>query len=90
MATIGRIDRFASPGHLVGYLGLDPRSRHPASARRSTATSQEQRSETARHVLCEAAHATMRPPGRYARSGQRVRTRRNAHARARDVGVPET
>jgi hypothetical protein len=28
MATIGRIDRFPSPRHLVGYLGLDPRSRH--------------------------------------------------------------
>jgi transposase len=27
IATIGRIERFASPRHLVGYLGLDPRSR---------------------------------------------------------------
>jgi transposase len=27
MATTGRIDRFPSPRHLVGYLGLDPRSR---------------------------------------------------------------
>jgi transposase len=27
MATIGRIDRFPSARHLVGYIGLDPRSR---------------------------------------------------------------
>lgn len=30
MATIGRIDRFASPRHLVGYLGLDPAAANPA------------------------------------------------------------
>jgi transposase len=36
-----------------------------------------QGSATARHVLCEAAHATMRSPGRLRAFGQRVRKRRN-------------
>jgi transposase len=40
MATIGRIDRFASPRQLVGYLGLDRAAANPASAPSSTATSQ--------------------------------------------------
>jgi transposase len=36
-----------------------------------------QGSATARHVLCEAAHATMRSPGPLRAFGQRVRKRRN-------------
>ena len=77
MATIGRIDRFASPRHLVGYLGLDPRSRQSGLGAVQHGHISKQGSATARHVLCEAAHATMRSPGPLRAFGQRVRKRRN-------------
>ena len=77
MATIGRIDRFASPRHLVGYLGLDPRSRQSGLGTVHHGHISKQGSATARHVLCEAAHATMRSPGPLRAFGQRVRKRRN-------------
>ena len=77
MATIGRIDRFDSPRHLVGYLGLDPRSRQSGLGAVQHGHISKQGSATARHVLCEAAHATMRSPGPLRAFGQRVRKRRN-------------
>lgn len=77
MATIGRIDRFTSPRHLVGYLGLDPRSRQSGLGNVQHGHISKQGSATARHVLCEAAHATMRSPGPLRAFGQRVRARRN-------------
>jgi transposase len=77
MATIGRIDRFASPRHLVGDLGLDPRSRQSGLGNVQHGHISKQSSATARHVLCEAAHATMRSPGPLRAFGQRVRARRN-------------
>ena len=77
MATIGRIDRFASPRHLVGYLGLDPRSRQSGLGSVQHGHISKQGSSAARHVLCEAAHATMRAPGPLRAFGQRVRARRN-------------
>jgi hypothetical protein len=77
IATIGRIDRFASPRHLVGYLGLDPRSRQSGLGAVQHGHISKQGSATARHVLCEAAHATMRSPGPLRAFGQRVRARRN-------------
>jgi transposase len=77
IATIGRIDRFASPRHLVGYLGLDPRSRQSGLGAVHHGHISKQGSSTARHVLCEAAHATMRSPGPLRAFGQRVRARRN-------------
>jgi transposase len=77
MATIGRIDRFDSPRHLVGYLGLDPRSRQSGLGAVQHGHISKQGSATARHVLCEAAHATMRSPGPLRAFGQRVGKRRN-------------
>jgi len=77
IATIGRIDRFASPRHLVGYLGLDPRSRQSGLGAIQHGHISKQGSSTARHVLCEAAHSTMRAPGPLRAFGQRVRARRN-------------
>ena len=68
IATIGRIDRFASPRDLVGYLGLDLRSRQSGLGAVQHGHISKQGSATARHVLCEAAHATMRSPARCARS----------------------
>jgi Transposase IS116/IS110/IS902 family len=76
-ATIGRIDRVASPRHLVGYLGPDPPQPPIRPRRRSAWPHLKQGSATARHVLCEAAHATMRSPGPLRAFGQRVRGRRD-------------
>lgn len=69
MATIGRIDRFASPRHLVGYLGLDPRSRQSGLGAIQHGHISKQGSSTARHV-CSAKPPTPRcaPPAPYARS----------------------
>jgi transposase len=78
MATIGNIERFASPRHLVGYLGLDPRSRQSGLGSVHHGHISKQGSSTARHVLCEAAHATMRSPGPLRAFGHRVRARRNS------------
>jgi transposase len=78
MATIGRIDRFPSPRHLVGYLGLDPRSRQSAVSPIHQGHISKQGSARARHVLCEAAHSTMRAPGPLRAFGQRVRARRGS------------
>jgi transposase len=77
MATIGRIDRFASPRQLVGYLALDLRSRQSGLGAVQHGHISKQGSATARHVLCEAAHATMRSRGPLRAFGQRVRKRRN-------------
>jgi transposase len=78
MATIGNIERFDSPRQLVGYLGLDPRSRQSGLGAVQHGHISKQGSATARHVLCEAAHATMRSPGPLRAFGQRVRARRNS------------
>jgi transposase len=78
MATIGRIDRFPSPRHLVGYMGLDPRSRQSGVSPVHHGHISKQGSASARHVLCEAAHATMRAPGPLRAFGQRVRAKRGS------------
>jgi transposase len=78
MATIGRIDRFPSARHLVGYLGLDPRSRQSGVSAVHHGHISKQGSASARHVLCEAAHATMRAPGPLRAFGQRVRAKRGS------------
>ncbi len=78
MATIGDIRRFPSPRHLVGYVGLDPRSRQSGVSPVPHGHISKQGSSSARHVLCEAAHATMRSPGPLRAFGQRVRSRRGS------------
>jgi transposase len=78
MATIGQIDRFPSPRHLVGYLGLDPRSRQSGVSPIYQGHISKQGSASARHVLCEAAHSTMRAPGPLRAFGQRVRAKRGS------------
>jgi hypothetical protein len=62
---------------LVGYLGLDPRSRQSGLYAVQHGHMSKQGSATARHLLCEAAHATMRSPGPLRAFGQRIRARRN-------------
>jgi transposase len=78
MATIGRIDRFPSARHLVGYIGLDPRSRQSGVSAIRPGHISKQGSASARHVLCEAAHAAMRAPGPLRAFGARVRARRGS------------
>jgi transposase len=78
MATIGRIDHFPSRRHLVGYLGLDPRSRQSGVSPIYQGHISKQGSASARHVLCEAAHSTMRAPGPLRAFGQRVRAKRGS------------
>jgi transposase len=78
IATIGRIDRFPSARHLVGYIGLDPRSRQSGVSPARHGHISKQGSSAARHVLCEAAHAAMRAPGPLRAFGARVRARRGS------------
>jgi transposase len=79
IATIGRIDRFRSARHLVGYIGLDPRSRQSGVSAVRLGHISKQGSASARHVLCEAAHAAMRAPGPLRAFGARVRARRGSN-----------
>ena len=78
IATIGHIQRFPSARHLVGYVGLDPRSRQSGVSPIHHGHISKQGASTARHVLCEAAHATMLAPGPLRAFGQRVRARRGS------------
>jgi transposase len=74
--AIGEIGRFPSPRHLVGYLGLDPRIRQSGASPARYGHISKEGSSTARHALCEAAHATMRSPGPLRAFGQRIEARR--------------
>jgi transposase len=78
IATIGRIDRFPSARHFVGYVGLDPRSRQSGVSPVRLGHISKEGSSAARHVPCEAAHAAMRAPGPLRAFGARVRSRRGS------------
>jgi transposase len=78
MATVGDIQRFATADRLVGYLGLDPRSRQSGAAPARHGRISKQGSSAARHVLVEAAWAAIKTPGPLRAFYQRVRARRGA------------
>ena len=78
MATIGDIQRFGTADRLVGYLGLDPRSRQSGAAPARHGRISKQGSSAARHVLVEAAWAAIKTPGPLRAFYQRVRARRGA------------
>jgi transposase len=78
MATIGDVQRFATADRLVGYLGLDPRSRLAGAAPARHGRISKQGSSAARHVLVEAAWAAIKTPGPLRAFYQRVRARRGA------------
>jgi len=78
MATIGNVQRFATADRLVGYLGLDPRSRQSGSAPARHGRISKQGSSAARHVLVEAAWAAIKTPGPLRAFYQRIRARRGA------------
>ena len=77
-ATIGDVQRFATADRLVGYLGLDPRSRQSGAAPAGHGRISKQGSSAARHVLVEAAWAAIKTPGHCGRS-----TSVSVHAAAR-------
>jgi transposase len=78
MATIGDVRRFATADRLIGYLGLDPRSRQSGTAPARHGRISKQGSSAARHVLVEAAWAAIKTPGPLRAFYQRVRARRGA------------
>lgn len=78
MATIGDIHRFPTAHRLVGYLGLDPRSRQSGTSPAKHGRISKQGSSAARHVLVEAAWAAIKTPGPLRAFYQRVRARRGA------------
>jgi transposase len=76
MSCVGDARRFPSPRHMVGYVGLDPRVRQSGSFPARHGHISKQGSAAARHLLCEAANATMRSPGPLRAFGQRIQKRR--------------
>ncbi len=75
MAAIGDIQRFPSPRHLVGYLGLDPRVRQSGSSPARHGAISKQGSSEARHLLIEAAlggHEDPRAAARLRRADPRA------------------
>src|SRR3954469_15338470 len=63
MATIGRIHRFPTPRHLIGYVGLDARVRQSGNHAARHGRISKQGASAARHVLVQAAWAAIKTPG---------------------------
>src|ERR1700758_2801639 len=82
IAAIGDVERFAKPGQLVGYLGLNPSVRQsgPGPAYHGRITKQGR--GHARGMLVEAGWAAARSPGPLRRFFLRVQTRRGQHVAA--------
>ena len=79
IAAIGDIHRFPSAKkRLVGYLGLDPRSRQSGQSAPRQGRISKQGSSSCRHVLGEAAWSAIKTPGPLRAFYQRVRARRGA------------
>jgi transposase len=76
MAAIGDIERFPSPRHLVGYLGLDPKVVQSGSEPARHGRISKRGPGYARHVLVEAALHARRSTGPMKAFGERVAKRR--------------
>lgn len=76
LAQIGDVSRFPSPDKLVSYLGLDPRVHQSGNAPARTGRISKEGSAIVRHVLTEAAQASVRTPGPLRGFYERVRARR--------------
>ncbi|HYN90468.1 MAG TPA: transposase, partial [Thermoleophilaceae bacterium] len=63
VGVIGDVDRFPSPRHLVGYLGLDPRVRQSGERKARHGHISREGQAHARGLLIEAAHSAIRTPG---------------------------
>lgn len=76
IAAICDIHRFQQPGHLVGYLGLDPKVRQSGSQPGHTGHISKEGPSAVRHTLTEAAMVTVRSPGPIHVFYERLRARR--------------
>jgi transposase len=76
MAAVGDISRFPTAGHLVSYLGLNPRVHQSGSEKARHGRITKQGPSDARHVLVEAAWRAARETGPLRAFSQRVAARR--------------
>ena len=79
MAAVGEIDRFPSPRHLVGYLGLNPKVRQSGSERARHGRISKQGPGEVRHVLVEAALHASRTAGPLRAFAERIAGRRGTN-----------
>ncbi|RDI73195.1 Transposase [Gaiella occulta] len=79
LAAIGDISRFPDAGHLVGYVGLNPRVRQSGSEKPRHGRISKQGPGEVRHVLVEAAWHAMRSPGPLRIFGERVAAKRGSN-----------
>jgi transposase len=82
IAAIGDITRFENPRKLVGYIGLDPKSRQSGDTPARGGKISKRGNAQARCVLVEAAWMAMRTPGPLRAFGQRVQARSGAQVAA--------
>lgn len=75
IAAIGDISRFEDPRKLVGYLGLDPKSRQSGDTPARGGKISKRGNAQARSILVEAAWMAMRTPGPLRAFGQRIQAR---------------
>lgn len=79
IAAIGDIARFPSAGHLVGYVGLNPRVRQSGSEKARHGRISKQGPGEVRHVLVEGAWHAMRTPGPLRIFGERIAAKRGSN-----------
>jgi transposase len=82
IAAIGDITRFEDPRKLVGYLGLDPKSRQSGDGAPRAGKISKRGNGQARSVLVEAAWMAMRTPGPLRAFGQRIQARSGSQVAA--------
>ncbi len=91
VGVIGDVDRFPSPRHLVGYLGLDPRVRQSGERKARHGHISREGQAHARGLLIEAAHSAIRTPGPLRAFHARLKDRRGSQvalcATARKLAV---
>ena len=78
LAAIGDINRFPSAGHLVSYLGIDPRVRQSGSEPARHGSISKQGPGEARHLLVEAAWHAARTTGPLRAFAERIASRRGS------------
>jgi transposase len=79
MAAIGDVSRFPSPGHMAGYLGLDPKVRQSGSEAARHGRISKRGPGYARHYLVEAAWHAGRATGPMRAFRERVEKRRGVN-----------
>jgi transposase len=91
VGVIGEVGRFATPRHLVGYLGLDPRVRQSGERKARHGHISREGQAHARGLLIEAAHSAIRTPGPLRAFHARLKARRGTQvalcATARKLAV---